>query len=304
MPAEDLIMTDSWTEAPPELKVGEPVTRKLILQAKGLASSQIPDINITKPAGMKVYTDQAKSETPNDGNTIYGIRQIDINYIPSKAGKVIIPAINVDWWDVNNKEKKTFTLPEWSLSVAGNPAAAIENNISSEPVAAKNLDAVKNVSDQTKTIQIPKFWGREILALLVLCIGGILVVMFGLKKRRKQTFRLMTESEKPVQLVDVDALKASLTDACKANDKHMAARLLLKLARALWNDQSIQNLGILTQTLGYGREVVKELEKSMYSADSSDWDGSKLDKLVAKGLYRKSVPLPQKQNGLKPLYPV
>ncbi|KAG1658108.1 hypothetical protein GQR58_023145 [Nymphon striatum] len=118
LPAEDLIMTDSWTEAPPELKVGEPVTRKLILQAKGLASSQIPDINIPKPAGMKVYVDQDKSETPNDGNTIYGIRQIDINYIPSKDGKVVIPEINVDWWDVHNKEQKTFTLPEWSLSVA------------------------------------------------------------------------------------------------------------------------------------------------------------------------------------------
>ncbi len=304
LPAEELIMTDSWAEVPPELKVGEPVTRKLILQAKGLASSQIPDINISKPAGMKVYTDQAKSETPNDGNTIYGIRQIDINYIPGKQGKVIIPEINVDWWDVNNKQKKTFTLPEWNLSVVGNPTEAFENNFNSELDAAKNIDAVNKVADQTNTIATSKFWGREILAFVLLCIGAIMVVMFGLKKHGKNKARSNVEPEKAVPLVDVDTLKRAITEACKANDKHMAARLLLKLVRALWNDQSIQNLGILAQALGNGSEVIAVLEKSLYSADSSDWDGRELDKLVAKGFYRKPVPIPQKHNGLEPLYPI
>ncbi|WP_299876262.1 BatD family protein [uncultured Cocleimonas sp.] len=303
LPAEELIMTDSWTEAPPELKVGEPVTRKLILQAKGLASSQIPDINISKPEGMKVYTDQAKSETPNDGSTIYGIRQIDINYIPSKAGKVIIPEINVDWWDVNNKEQKTFTLPEWNLNVTGNPIAAIENN-NPLPAVTKNTDTTNSISDQIETIKMPMSWGWKTLVLLFLGIGVILFVMFGFKQRRKKTKNSAVKPQKAVQLVDMEALKNALAEACKSNDKHMAARTLLKLVRAQWNDQLIQNLGILAQELGNGSEVIEELEKSLYSADSSDWDGNELEKLVTQGFYRKSVPLPQKQNGLEPLYPV
>ncbi|GAA0421961.1 BatD family protein [Cocleimonas flava] len=308
LPAEELLMTDSWAESPPELKVGEPVTRKLILQVKGLASSQIPDINISKPVGMKVYTDQAKSETPNDGNTIYGIRQIDINYIPGKAGKVTIPEINVDWWDVKNKVKKTFTLPEWDLTVAGNPAAVSENSNSAETSAGINAETTENeteqnITGQTDATETPEIWGWKTLVLLLLALMAILFVVFGFKKRTSKAKSLEAEPKKAVQLVDVEALKTSLTEACRSNDKHMAARLLLKLVRAQWNDQSIQNLGILAQALGKGREVIEALEKSLYSADSSDWDGSELDKLVIEGLYRKPVPLPQKQNGLKPLYP-
>ena len=127
LPAEDVIMTDSWSTQPPELKVGEPVTRKLILQVKGLASSQIPEIEIPRPDGMKVYPEQAKTETPNDGNTIYGIQHIDISYIPNKQGKVTIPEINIDWWDVKQKKQQTFTLPEWNLNVA---AGAPGSNLS------------------------------------------------------------------------------------------------------------------------------------------------------------------------------
>jgi len=267
LPAEDLIMTDSWTKAPPQLKVGEPVTRKLILQAKGLASSQIPDINVPKPAGMKVYNDQAKSETPNDGNTIYGIRQIDISYIPNKEGKVVIPEINVDWWDVHNKEQKTFTLPEWSLSVAAGEAGSVGADASAEPMAVINSAAELSAPNQDKVIEIPKYWGWEILELLLLGIVGLLFAFLGIKKRAKK--KLVVVPEKLVRIVDVNALKTSLAVACKSNDKHMAARLLLNLVRAQWNDQSIQNLGLLVKTMSEGREVIQHLEKSLYSAGSN-----------------------------------
>ena len=110
LPAEEVKMQDSWAKSPPNLKVGEPVTRTIIMQVKGLASSQIPEIFIPKPAGMKVYPEQAKGETPNDGNTIYGIQRVDISYIPDKSGAVVIPEITVDWWDVNNKKQQTYTL--------------------------------------------------------------------------------------------------------------------------------------------------------------------------------------------------
>ena len=45
LPAQGLEIADSWTQNPPQLRVGEPVSRTLTLTAKGLAGAQIPAVD-------------------------------------------------------------------------------------------------------------------------------------------------------------------------------------------------------------------------------------------------------------------
>ncbi len=303
LPAEDVVMTDSWSTEPPELKVGEPVSRKLVLQVKGLASSQIPEIKIPRPDGMKVYPEQAQTETPNDGNTIYGIQHIDISYIPNKQGKVTIPEIKVDWWDVKNKKKQTFTLPEWNLTVAeGAPGSSIPT-LEDEPVS--DIISVAEKSSIEPLHVNPGYLGWKILVAISLLLIALLVLVYWLRKRIKKS-PILKEHNKQImpELVDFEALRASLLQACKNNDKHMAARLLLKLAKTQWNDPSVQNLGVLAARLNHGSMVIKELDKQLYAAETGDWDGGKLHNLVQKGLYKKQLRQIEQKHGLAPLYPV
>lgn len=302
LPAEEVLVKDSWSKNPPTLKVGEPVTRQLVLQVKGLAGSQIPEIQIPKPQGVKVYPDQARSETPNDGNTVYGVQRMDITYIPDKTGKVIFPEIKIDWWDVKERLAKVYTIPEWNLNISGSP---VDDSVPtpSELLVDENPEAEISLGQTLEPI--PKYWGREILGTVIFGGFALLMALFFINRRKTGHQRLMEQSIKTQPLVDIDRLRRSLLSACEQNDKQLASKLLIKMAQAQWNDTRINNLGTLANNIENGKATIKALENSLYSKQAENWDGQALKQLVKRGL-RKNHPKIKKhnQNELAPLYPV
>ncbi len=302
LPAEEVKMQDSWATSPPDLKVGEPVSRTIIMQVKGLASSQIPEIFIPKPTGMKIYPEQAKGETPNDGNTIYGIQRVNITYIPDKSGPVIIPEVTVDWWDVKNKEQQTYMLPEWNLNVAAGETTITEMN--TEPEVMDDVNPEAEVSMEEVFIAAPSYWGWEVLAALIL---GILILlsslMFLLGKRYKKSPKQLMKKKIQRELIDERALYSSLLQACEANKNKEAAELLIQYMGIKFPEQKIQNLGFLAKKLATGNKVITELNESLYASDTSAWSGKNLHELIGHGLQLKQANKPTQDFVLAPLYP-
>ena len=306
LPAEDLIIKDSWTTRPPQLKVGEPVTRLLTLQAKGLAGSQIPDISIPKPLNMKTYPDKAKSEKATDGNTVYGIQRINITYIPDTSGKVTIPEIKVDWWDVKNKKQKTFVLPAWNLNVAPDPTRATETNLPSDLRQEPFSTAVEKKSTVTADNNLNvanKFWAWTLIIIVpLLLLFAALFYRFRKYLSAKEDQQAF-QQKKPQP--NIGTLRSSLLQACHNNDKQRAAHNLLKYAQAYWHDDSLQNLGMIIAKLEKDSDVriVRGLEQSLYSLESENWQGEALGKLIENGLPQGQKRALQESDDLTPLYP-
>lgn len=308
LPAENLVITDSWATKPPELKVGEPVTRMLTLQAKGLAGSQIPEISIPKTTNIKSYPEKAKTETRTDGSTIYGIQRIEISYIPDQKGEVIIPEIKVDWWDVKAKKQKTFALPEWNLNVAPGLTQPVENNSSStndEPVTPavaldEDVSEAVNVTAEKPT----EYWDEKLLIVtFVLVLLAILLYVFRKYFFKKQN--ALHEPNKKLSRNNIATLRSSLLQACKNNDKQRASKYLLLFAQAYWKDDSLQNLGMIKAALKKESDarIVKNLEQSLYSVESVTWQGAPLGAMVENGLLQKETIKHQNEDELTPLYP-
>ncbi len=303
LPAEEIKMQDSWTTNPPSLTIGEPVTRTIIMQVKGLGSSQIPEIEIPKPAGMKVYPELAKSETPNDGNTIYGIQRVDITYIPSKLGAVVIPEINVNWWDVNNKKQQTYNLPEWNLNVAGGTSMK-PNEVLAEPEVMSDANPEAELSLATDLVSSPPYWGwKFLLGVLALIAALLFSLAYFINKRFQKSPKRILKKKKRKEQIDGRALQTSLLNACKLNDNTLAADLLIKHANFIFEGARLQNLGALAKQLSTGADVVKALEASLYSGNAHSWQGDDLYQMVSNGLQIKSNQKLLPQIGLAPLYP-
>lgn len=305
LPAEELLIEDSWSKSPPELRVGEPVTRTLRLQAKGLAGSQIPKIDIPKPAGIRIYPEQAKSETRTDGKTVYGISEMNISYIPDAQGKVSIPEIKLDWWNVVTKKQETFILPKWDLSVAagtaglkaGDPITSSGINENQETSANPNPKDSRTIETASSESQSSTTSSNNtlswLLSILVLILLGIIAYLYFYKPRN-------TLSNKQ----QLATIKAALKKACESNNQHDAEKQLLRLVDASWKgDKPPQSLGSLAMQITQGKEIIQSLEQSLYAKDDTQWDGSHLWNVIKDGLHMKSQEKNQQHNGLKPLYP-
>lgn len=296
LPAEQLIVKDSWTKSSPALKAGEPVTRTITLQAKGLAGSQIPAINIQKPEGIKMYPETPSSETRTDGNTVYGIQRLKLSYIPNKSGNITIPEIKINWWDVKNKKQKVATLPAWNLNVAKGDFAEEEPSAITEKEAAPYDKPVKNNTENDKNTTN---WGVITSSLL-----GILFVGIAFWFSRRFLDKKLTPSPESSRENEKQRTLSNLLNACANNDPKDAEKNLINYVQLAWNDNSIQSLPSISKQLQSGDDVILELEQTLYGNNRDNWQGRKLSQLVEKGLQEKSASnKSMSDSGLQPLYP-
>ncbi len=303
LPAEQLIVRDSWTKSPPELKVGEPITRVITLQAKGLAGSQIPTIDIQKPNGIKIYPETPSSETRTDGNTVFGIQRLKLSYIPSNSGDTNIPEIKIDWWDIKNKKQKTATLPAWNLSVAKgdfleeakSPSSEekVESSAENNQIADTLINNKNSIEDKNKLFS----WKLLIMVLLGFLFAS---VIFWITKK------LLKQKSKPSNKYQQEITHQKLLNACNNNDSKSTEKYLIKYAQRAWNDNTIHNLhSISNQLEPSAKEHILALEKSLYGVNKMPWQGRRLYQLIEHGMPKKLAQnKPLSNDGLQPLYPL
>ena len=105
--------------------VGDPVTRKIVLLAGGMTGGQLPSLKDQQnSADFSVYA--GKPETGKHINSatgaVSGWLRESYSLIPQKAGKLVIPAVTVKWWNTQEDKVVVSTLPEKTIDVL--PAAA------------------------------------------------------------------------------------------------------------------------------------------------------------------------------------
>ena len=122
LPTQNLVLQDSWASAPPVFHAGEPVTRTLTLEAKGLEASQLPNIQMEGSDTLRVYAEQPELTNRTDGDWVYGRSEQRFTYIPSQPGELHFPAVQISWWDSVNHRQQSSELPAWDVMV--DPASA------------------------------------------------------------------------------------------------------------------------------------------------------------------------------------
>lgn len=308
LPAEQIRLHDSWADAAPTFKAGEPVSRTLTIEAKGLAASQIPALTLAQPANARVYADAPDNQSRTDGTTIYGISKQTLSYIPSAAGTLDVAPVELPWWDTHDNVQRHAELAALSFQVepGAAPSAAGATpapSTSARPVAPSVTPSadVQAPWPQRAAEALRGHWQVLASSSLALLLAGALA--WSLRRRRSTP-----SGAKPVGPATaqpgVRASRRALQRACHDGDRHAAARALLDLARAEWPDHPPRGLGELAQRLDAGADEVRVLDRSLYGGASGDWDGMALWRSLAKGLRPTQQASPGRaHDALAPLYP-
>lgn len=124
LPARDVQLRASWETDPPRFAVGEATTRTVQILAVGAAQNQVPELEFADVPGARIYVDRSDvRETPTpDGSAT--IRQYRISVVPTQAGKVTLPEVTLEWFDVESGERKTARLAAETIDVAPGTGAS------------------------------------------------------------------------------------------------------------------------------------------------------------------------------------
>jgi hypothetical protein len=301
LPAQKVTLTETWQPASGPYHAGDPITRRLHLDAQGLTASQLPDLSLLMPLprGLRAYPDQPKLNTGVQGDGVVGSRDQDIALIASQAGRYQLPALKLFWWDTTKNVQREVDLPVRTIDVLPNgqgfSASTMPPDQSASPPAAKRDLPMPGVNSSSSDTH----WPWISLALALLWLG----TLFAWWRSRKRP--LPGPVSTPVQTADSrkasDARKA-FRQACRENDPQAARRHLLAWARIAWPEAPPLGLGALARCLNDPEleTALNQLDRACYAGGA--WSGqSLLEKLTS--LSGTSRPVAGAMPELAGLYP-
>jgi hypothetical protein len=303
LPARHVELFEEWSEESPTFQVGEQVVRTLGIQAVGLSGDQLPDLTLPAVSGIKQYPEQAQNRTfVNDGETV-AVRVQRVPIIPTDAGDLTLPALELTWWDTEADTRRTANLPEQTIHVLpATGVAAVTNNATADPptqtVAANSDEAVPNTDSSSRDAGFDwTAWG-PLLGMISLCgFGAALVV----RRRRKD---MPADRSAKSHVEPLGPSETALRKACFAGDAAVAARALVRAGRARDQNVSIRNVGDVASVFSNDRltDAIHKLTMAAYSQEKTAWSGKSLWEAYRK-CRRRRGPSTASREALPALYP-
>jgi hypothetical protein len=308
LPAEQITLHDSWEDNPPQLKVGEPVTRTITIDAKGSAASQIPPLSLAQPANARMYPETPDNQSRTDGNVVYGVSKQSVTYIPTAPGTLDIPAVELAWWNTSSNAPALAALPSQELKVEAGVATGQPNMPTSAPTSAVAQPRALAVpvtaahptgsASLTERLQSRWAWFAGGVALLAIVMLSAIAIQRSRRSASTSDRRAMAVAPGTQRRATMRALH----QACIANNRYAAAHALLELARVQWPDDPPRGLSALAERLEVGGVELVALDRSLYGTGGSHWDGRAFWDVLRRGLRPKRSESWRGDEGIAALY--
>ncbi|MCI0652864.1 MAG: BatD family protein [Methylococcaceae bacterium] len=308
-PAEQVVLFEQWSSDPPEIAVGEPLTRTLKLTATGAPLSLLPELgklSFKGPTGeaLKQYPDQPVLEEKKSFSGIVGSREQKVALIPARPGSFHSDAQEIAWWNTRTDRLEITRLPGITikaLPAAGNTAtnSSVElpkaHDLTKDPVESPGTLSYAYASGETG--DGVWFWVSVSLAF---GWGATLIV---LAMKRFASNREETPDESQGTASERRAIR-DLKMACRDNAPLAAKEALLTWGSVQWPDSIPRNLAALAAQCDakLGAEVLS-LNQSLYSRAAGAWNGAGCWDAFSNYAGQQSRPKPIKRGvDLEPLF--
>lgn len=306
MPASSISLNQQWSSPLDQLKVGEPLTRTIIITAKGLTGAQIMPLSFSESDDYKIYPDQPQLDDNADASGVTGIRRESFALVPNRPGEITLPAVTVRWWNSRKQRMQTAKLDPVALQVAAaevskiNPyssalaTAAQVNRLSQEtvPVAPKSLIEELRSSRLLQISLISNLLLAALLSIVWLRRSSTPAPrtdLSGLNSARLELKQLLTNIERAAWKSDLAPLRDSLLAWGRCIFPQQKIKTLAEIASLLDDVQLQQQFDLLDQALYNNTEQQPDLKL--------------LVSLVRNAIVPKSKNQTSANVELKPLYP-
>jgi len=271
LPARRITLSQKISDSE-KLRVGEPVTRTVIIDAVGLEEHMLEEPAWPELPDTRIYPDQPQGISRDDGEWVLGHKEFRYAIVPEVAGELILPEIRLEWWDTIEHRQQTAILPEHRITVLDSelsPAAPVlppVSDIATDPAggvfSAAAADAGNAILWKSATAVFAFLW---------------LLTLY-LYFRRSPPAPLQTGTNGSVTL-DEKALLKRLQKACQSNDTSAARKDLAQWIRNYAPQSlrgSMRDFGAACGDEAF-QQCIADLDASGFADDGDDaWKGAVL----------------------------
>lgn len=288
LPSKQVTLREEYDNQNESVASGSTLVRTISLEANGIPAQLLPTLTFVSGSSFSSYASHPELENKTKQGELLGIEQIKVTYLLKKNGKIVLPAINVTWFNVTTGQEAVATLPSRTLKVIGKATATEKqtpNQVApaepkpeepSQPLPATPTEKSNNLA----------WWLAGGFALAWL-ITLVLWVVKSTKNPAKQSKRTLLKQ---------------LKTACLANSPQQVQIALLQWAKNQWPGMEILNLHQLAAMLDDAtlKNQLLLLTEALYSKEKrAEWRGEILWQSIKH--YRGK---PQRAKTVKPLPPI
>lgn len=275
LPASDIRVEERWSDDITRLQPGQSVTRTLTITANGLDGAALPPLGRPQIDKMNVYPESPVIErTIIDGNVV-GSRTEIYELVATDSGSVVIPEINLPWWDVNSDSLRQAVVPASFIVVeAAGAAAAVSDG---ETDAAGDTAPGNLLQPQiTDELLSPRQTPAWILYSLFAGLGLLLIAIWWYRQRRPQP-----AADKPAivrtPVYERDIAEGQEKQAFRQLESSLAGaeplqirQHLIAWGRQYYRDAGLHNLDDLATRFNNDALTMlcQALQAALYSSDS------------------------------------
>lgn len=294
-----------------KVTVGVPITQTITITAEGLTPEQITPLDFTESTKYRTYPDQPQLSQSLSNSGIVSQRVESRAIVPSQSGTIILPAINLKWWDIETQKEQTAELPSLTLDVL----PAFETSENSPQISKFNTNnLVPNLTITGENQNPSKQTHSRPLVITSLILNSILIIivliMFqqrrALNSANKPSFPSSSESTDKLLKVEFKRIKES----ARTRDLKSMREEILTWGKILFSDDScdtlkklalkLDDLDILNQFKELDRELFRNGDDKVSSLDCDYL----IERLAEQGKLRQgNHALENNYHGLKNLYP-
>ncbi|MGR9046981.1 MAG: BatD family protein, partial [Gammaproteobacteria bacterium] len=287
--AEQLDLKEKWSGDIAQMKVGEPMTRTLTLEAKGTTVGQLPELNqLITGEQIKTYPDQPVLKEQKNPEGITALREEKIALIPSSAGTETLPAVEIPWFNTKTQSIEIARIPETRITVLS-ASGSIQDEKTSEATEART-DMNKSLFSAQTDETVLWIWISAFLA-----SGWLGTLVFFLTRRPAVNPVIANKQDDTLAAESVNKLKK----ACSDSDAIAAKNALIEWGRLTYGASSLG--AIANRCDARLRDEILLLNSILYGKQKGEWQGKKLFQAFVENKARGKLKA-QEESGLEPLY--
>lgn len=278
LPARSVTLTDAWSPALSQAKVGDTLTRTIKLEAVGASPNQFPPLAPTDVDGVRQYEENSQSESAIIRGEAGATLTKTISVVPTQPGEVTLPAIDIGWWNTATNTQEYARLPAVSFRVQPGAAVATPPPEAAAPVAIAKVEAPPAPMEAPSWL-LGLAWLRDNAAFAGAAGGGLLAlgatVLWARGRRvRGQALPRTTGAGRrargPLLTIPSAHAERDLKAACGRNDPSGAHRAYLAWDRGNGARASEDGAPRSPQM----QRALADLRTHLYGAAPRGWDGA------------------------------